>query len=236
MATHLELDDVVLLGRTLDEYQRMFDLDEAILKSATILDMASGVSSFCAEANALGYRVTAADRIYQFGADEIEAKCRVDLERVMGALPEIEQNYVWEIYEDVAALTRQREMAYRRFVSDYRVQGTSRYVLTELPLMGFEDGEFDVVLVSHLLFLYEEQLSYEFHRESLRELLRVGGEVRIFPLVNLRTEVSSYVTLLRGDEAFAEYVFEVRDVDYEFIRNGNQMLVVQGRPDYCNLR
>lgn len=228
MPTHLELDDVVLLGRTLDEYRRMFSLDDDTLQQSKILDVASGVSSFCAESNASGYQVTATDRIYQFSADEIEAKCQVDLEQVMGALPAIAHNYIWEIFPDVAALTQQREIAYRGFVDDFRVQGNDRYVLGELPSLPFEDGVFDLVLVSHLLFLYEEQLSYEFHRDAVLELLRVGREVRIFPLVNLKAEISSYVTFMQEDEAFARFMFEFERVGYEFIRNGHTFLRIYG--------
>ncbi len=59
MDKQLNLKNIVLIGRTFDEYYRMFDLCNVSLKSETILDVASGVSSFCAEANAKGYNVTA---------------------------------------------------------------------------------------------------------------------------------------------------------------------------------
>jgi hypothetical protein len=40
--SYLKLDDIVLLGRTFDEYCRMFRLDETLLANECILDAASG--------------------------------------------------------------------------------------------------------------------------------------------------------------------------------------------------
>jgi len=58
MEMKLDLKDFVLVGRTFDEYYKMFNISN-INKNAKILDVASGVSSFCAEARVLGYDVTA---------------------------------------------------------------------------------------------------------------------------------------------------------------------------------
>src|SRR6059058_5320453 len=60
----LQLDRVVLLGRTFDEYCRYFLLEPEELAGKTVLDVAGGVSSFCAEANTRGIRVTSFDPIY----------------------------------------------------------------------------------------------------------------------------------------------------------------------------
>jgi len=53
----LRLDRVVLLGRTFEEYRRYFLLKPEELIARDVLDVAGGVSSFCAEANACGIRV-----------------------------------------------------------------------------------------------------------------------------------------------------------------------------------
>ncbi len=60
----LVLDKVVLLGRTFEEYARYFGLDTSALHNQRVLDVAAGVSSFCAEANLRGIRTTAFDQIY----------------------------------------------------------------------------------------------------------------------------------------------------------------------------
>jgi len=116
MAKQLELNDVALLGRTLDEYRRIFGLSDEELRGETILDVASGVSSFCAEANASGGRVTASDRIYTPSPAEIEAKCLQDLGLVMSQMPKVADLYVWDYFSDVGALARHRERAARTFL------------------------------------------------------------------------------------------------------------------------
>jgi hypothetical protein len=46
-------------------------------------------------------------------------------------------------------------------------------VAGELPRLPFADGEFDLTLVSYLLFGYQDRFDYEFHRESILEIMRV---------------------------------------------------------------
>ena len=189
--------------------------------------MAGGVSSFCAEAHMRGWNVTASDRIYGLEADAIEAKCRVDLEQVMASLPAIAQNYVWETFRDVPMLSAQREKAYRAFIKDYRQHGAQRYIPAIYPQSSFAAGQFDVALVSHFLFLYDEQLDYSFHKATLQELLRITRrEIRLVPLVNLETERSPFVKNLMTDPDFAHCAFELVPVNYQFIKGGNVMLKV----------
>src|SRR5437763_12457580 len=76
----LHLDRVVLLGRTFDEYCRYFLLEPEELAGKTVLDVAGGVSSFCAEANTRGIRVTSFDSIYSFTPEEILDRCVADLD------------------------------------------------------------------------------------------------------------------------------------------------------------
>ncbi|MDB6025077.1 MAG: hypothetical protein JWM68_1300, partial [Verrucomicrobiales bacterium] len=64
MKDGLELNKVVLLGRTFEEYTRYFGLNLDELRGRKILDIASGVSSFCVEANEQGLETTAFDPIY----------------------------------------------------------------------------------------------------------------------------------------------------------------------------
>lgn len=229
-AHYLQIDEVVLLGRTFDEYRRMFALDVATLERETILDAGAGVCSFCAEGTALGYNITAADAIYTVSAEEIERKCALDLQHVMGKLSAIADLYVWDEFPDVAALTRQRERAYRGFLPDYAEQGHKRYVPAVFPRSSFADDAFTLTLVSHLLFLYEDQLDYAFHRDTLRELLRITSrEVQIYPIVNLRGERSIYVDQLIKDAVFADYKFSCVRVEYEFLKNATQMMCIRPR-------
>lgn len=95
----LQLDRVVLLGRTLEEYRRYFLLEPDDLIGKKVLDVAGGVSSFCAEGNELGINVTAFDPIYSLPAQKIRERSEPDLESVyhsIGRMP----TYGWGFYKN----------------------------------------------------------------------------------------------------------------------------------------
>jgi hypothetical protein len=118
--------------------------------------------------------------------------------------------------------------AMREFLADYPAgRRESRYLAGELPALPFAAKQFDLVLCSHFLFLYSEQLSLEFHRAAVTELLRVAREVRIFPLVTLAGDRSPHVEgVIASIEASGGQPTIVR-VPYEFQRGGNEMLAIR---------
>jgi hypothetical protein len=229
-ARGLQLDDVVLLGRTFEEYRTYFGLGDGHLRDARVLDMGSGVSSFGAEARAAGYDVTGADPIYGAEPDRLAQKCRADLADVVAKLPAVAQNYVWGgFYRDILDLQRQRETAHRRFLADYD-PASPRYVRAALPATGFADRQFTLTLVSYFLFLYDDRFDYAFHKASLLELGRItDGEVRIFPLANLRAEPSAHVARFLDDVDRPGWRIETRPVDFEFLKGSREMLVLDTR-------
>ena len=82
-------------------------------------------------------------------------------------------------------------------------------------------------MCSHFLFLYSEQLDYNFHVSAIEEMLRVSNEVRIFPLLTLMQKVSPYL-----DDAIAhfdnlEYSTAIVKVPYELQPGANKMLVIK---------
>ena len=81
-----QLDRVVLLGRTFEEYRRYFLLDPNRLVGKRVPDVAGGVSSFCAEGNKLGIKITAFDPIYSLSSEEIRQRSEPDLDRFTSAL------------------------------------------------------------------------------------------------------------------------------------------------------
>ena len=228
MDKKLGLKDIVLIGRTFDEYYRMFELSNINFKDEKILDVASGVSSFCSEANSKGYNVTASDKIYSFSAEKIEEKCAEDLKMVMEKLPSVADLYKWEFFENVDALKKNRERAYRLFVEDFKKMNGNRYIATEYPRTQFADKEFTISLISHFLFMYDEHLNYEFHKKTISEIIRITSkEIRIFPIVNLKGERSLFVKRLMEDSEFRDYKMTIKKVDYEFVKNGNEMLTIK---------
>ena len=224
MKQGLVLDKVVLLGRTLEEYRRCFALDLEHLRGKPILDAASGVSSFCAEASGLGLDVTALDPIYELSAEEIQRRCEPDLDQVTQAIDNL-TTYRWDFYQSPGALRRFRETAYRTFLEDYRVGRGRRYVPGRLPDLPFRDDRFELTLVSYLLFVYADQLDYQFHKRSLLEILRVTrGEARLYPIVTFEASRCSYLDRLKEDEDFRHVGFEEVRTDFEFLVNSNYYL------------
>ncbi|MEO5361683.1 MAG: hypothetical protein H7843_14770 [Nitrospirota bacterium] len=223
----LDIKEIVLLGRTFDEYFLAFNLQDVSLKDGKILDAASGVSSFAAEAAMQGINVTGSDRIYSLTASTIESKCAVDLDYVMAQMPGVAHLYKWEYFKDVESLKEVRTRAYKTFIGDFQRQGSSRYVTCEYPKTDFPCNEFAITLISHFLFLYDDRLNYKFHADTIKECLRITSkEIRIFPIVNLKGELSPYVKKILSDEAFRHCTKTIHTVDYEFINNGNKMLVI----------
>jgi SAM-dependent methyltransferase len=224
----LDLNRVVLLGRTFEEYLRFFAFTFEELSGKSILDVASGVSSFTAEGNSRGLNVTAFDRIYSMGAEEIRQRCEHDLSEVTRNIGEREV-YRWDFYKSPEGMRQFRDRAYKTFLADF-VSHPERYVAGELPNAPFGDLQFDLTLVSYLLFVYEDQLSYEFHNNSIRELMRVTrGEIRIYPIVTFEAERSRYLSSVRGEPEFASWSFEEVPTDFEFLRNSNSYLKIRRR-------
>ena len=64
------LEDVAPWGRSLDEYQRMFDLSKLDLRGR-ILGCADGPASLDAEVMAVGGQIVSCDLLYHFSRKEI---------------------------------------------------------------------------------------------------------------------------------------------------------------------
>ena len=226
MKQGLVLDKVVLLGRTLEEYRRYFAFEVEKLRGKAILDVAAGVSSFCAEANRLGLNVTAFDSIYDLSGDEIRRRCEPDLDQVTQAIGNL-KTYRWDFYQSPELLRRFRERAYRAFLNDYRSGQGTRYVWGRLPKLPFRDGQFALTLVSYLLFVYEDQFDYEFHKRSLLEIMRVTrGEARLYPVVTFEARRCAYLDRLKKDPELRDFRFEEVQTDFEFLVNSNYYLRV----------
>jgi len=221
----LDLNRVVLLGRTFEEYVRFFGLKPNELRGKSVLDVAGGVSSFTAEANEHGINAVAFDRIYTMSHEVIRSRCEHDLEEVTRNIGNREV-YRWDFYKSPEGMRDFRARAYRKFLGDF-VSNRARYVAGELPNLPFQDQQFDLTLVSYLLFVYEDQLTSEFHKNSLRELMRVTrGEIRIYPTVTFEAEPSQYLARLRNDAEFSAWNFSEVETDFEFLRNSNRFLKI----------
>ena len=221
------LSNVLPWGRSLDEYRRLFDLSEEDLQTA-ILGCGDGPASFNAELSEMGRSVVSIDPIYAFSREEIELRIEETREAIISQVKQKLDNYVWEYFEGPEDLVRHRLKCMRKFLNDYTAGlAQGRYSAQALPSLSFHDQQFDLALCSHLLFLYSDQLSFDFHRDSIRELCRVAKEVRIFPLLALDCRRSPHVEPILEHFAGEGYDIEVCVVPYEFQKGGNCMMRVR---------
>lgn len=225
----MQLKEVVPWGRTLAEYQMMFGLDLAQIRlDAQILGCGDGPASFNAEMAAQGYSVVSIDPIYQFSAQQIRQRVQETYEPVISQVKQNPDRYVWSNFRNADELGQARLAAMERFLLDYEAgRAAGRYRHQALPCLDFADRQFELCLCSHLLFLYSDQLSLEFHRAAIAELLRVAQEVRIFPLLKLDGKLSPYVETVIHKLSEPGFEVQVQTVAYEFQKGGNQMLRVR---------
>jgi hypothetical protein len=223
----MRLDQVVPWGRSLWEYTHMFDLDDAALSRSKILGVGDGPASFNVEMHERGRRVISIDPIYVFAADEIRSRVDDTHEKLVAAATEHHDLFNWDHIKSPQDMGRARLAAMERFLIDYPIGlRDGRYIAAGLPSLPFADRQFDLALCSHLLFLYTEQLSLDFHVQSVVEMARVAREVRIFPLLMLGNVPSPHVQPLRARLDTTGLSHELRRVPYEFQKGGNEMLVV----------
>jgi len=222
-----DINTIVPWGRSLHEYTRMFSLSDEDI-AMRILDCGGGPASFNSELTASGGTVVSLDPIYAFPGEQIEQRVQETYPKIMEGVRNAYDRFVWTEISSPEHLGEIRMKAMRQFLADYP-QGRSdrRYVPGALPTLPFNDNSFDLALVSHLLFLYSQELDEETHLASLLELLRVAKEARVFPLLGMDGEPSPHLPRVLGALRERGHKADLELVNYEFQRGGNQMAVIR---------
>ncbi len=223
----MKLENVVPFGRSMHEYEKMFLLsDEDINKK--IIGVGDGPASFNAEMFAQGKSVVSVDPLYVFCAEEIEKRFSSVVDNIIAQVKSTPNDWVWSYHKSPEHLKENRLNVLRRFVADYaNGKNQGRYVVGELPTLKFDDNQFQLALCSHFLFLYSDHFTYEFHRASVMEMLRVASEVRFFPLLTLMLRKSPYVQPLIEELTSEGFAVSVEKVGYELQRGGDEMLRIR---------
>lgn len=183
--------------RSYREYADMFALEESQLSEGSTLDVAGGASSFIARLREMGLRGIAADPFYEGDREAVLTAAAKEVEVSSSKISAMRNVYDWSYYGSPERHRQLREESFSRFAADFRSEDAgSRYVAASLPNLPFADGEFRTVVCSHFVFLYGDRFDQAFHRSALEEMLRVtqsGGEVRVYPLVDLNWEICPYI-------------------------------------------
>jgi hypothetical protein len=230
-----DIGDFLISARSFDEYRAMFALTDADL-SGRVLDCPGGGASFTAAARARGTAAFAVDPVYASPPRELVARLDTELARGSAWATANAERYVWDHYGDPAAHARIRAGSAAVFARDL-VERPGHHVAAALPHLPFADGAVDLVLSSHLLFTYADRLDAAFHVAALREMARVGTEVRVYPLVDqagraLPDLLAAVVAEL--DEAGVQAA--VQGVPYEFQRGARSMLRLWSAPTRTGVR
>lgn len=223
----VSLSNVVPWGRSLDEYRLMFSLSDTDLEKK-IVGCGDGPASFNAEMYERGNHVVSFDPIYCFSNEEIAVRFEESVDSVINQVKASPESWTWKYHRDPEHLLLNRRRALNLFLNDFQKgKREGRYDLKEFPILEYADQEFDLALCSHFLFLYSEHFSYEFHLSSILEMCRIAQEVRIFPILTLKQNRSAYLENIVEHLKASGMSAEVRKVDYELQRNGNQALFIK---------
>jgi len=227
LSTKLDLERIIFIGRTFEEYVDMFSLSIEELEGKKILDCPAGACSFTAVGGKTGLNVTACDIAYDHSGEDLNHKGLHDIEHAMEHMKKAKSNYMWDYFEDVEGLREHRLSALKDCTGDM-AKYPERYVPVTLPSLPFKDGEFDMLLSAHFLFMYADRLDYQFHINTINELLRVTKEeIRIFPLVDLEGKRYEHLEKLTSYLVENGCTVEEIKVPYEFQVNANAMLKIK---------
>lgn len=187
-----------------------------------------GPASFNVELRAKGGRVLSIDPVYQFTADEIRGRIGEAKDLTVANTIENRDAYVWDDITFVDALLERRMSSMSLFLEDFaRPDSDTRYVVGSLPDLAHPDNGFELVLCSHFLFTYSDQLDADFHLVSIVELLRLAPEARISPILHMDGPLTAHFGYVLETLPKHGLVPTVQRVPYEYQKGGNKMLRVR---------
>jgi hypothetical protein len=217
---------MLVSARSFDEYVAMFALTDEDL-DGWILDCPGGAASFAAEACSRGSSVVAVDPVYAapvYWLAEHAVEEAVRGNRHTGSSVD---SFVWTFFADITDHLTRRTAAAHRFGQDLSAN-PSTYVAGSLPRLPFRDGSFDLLLSSHLLFMYADRLDEDFHVAAACEMTRVARrEVRVFPLISdAGTDTTTLVNAVREAVEGRGFTTMIRPSPYEFQKGGDKILTI----------
>ena len=216
--------DIVPWGRSFDEYLGMFDLSKDDL-ARDIVGVGDGPASFNFWMHQRGTPIISVDPIYQYSEAELRQRIQGTYNDIIAQARQNQDKFVWTKFSSVDELAKVRMQAMDEFCRDFesgKQQG--RYIDASLPNLPFPDGHFDLVLSAHLLFFYSANRDLAFHLDAVRELLRIGTEVRIFPIVDVNSNPSPFLSPVIDELKKENIACSVERVPYHFQKTGNEML------------
>jgi len=207
------------------DYCQMFDLSDADLERS-LLDYPAGISSFNAEMFVKGHRVHSGDVVYELSPEAVAVYAK--------KLFQINEAHLRQHYEILREHDEQTlegilsdwQKSKALFLEDYeKGKEEERYQFMKLPHLPFADYTFDMALCSGHLF--HSAATPATQRETLvEELCRVAKEVRIFPLLDEKGNITDALGHVMLAFQNRNYGIKVCEVSYHQMKGGNAMLKI----------
>lgn len=224
-----DIAKVVPWGRTSEEYRRMFVLGGEDL-GRRLLGVGDGPASFNAEWSAAGGDVVSVDPVYVHPGPAIASRFDDAASVVHAMVAREHHRFLWNDIASPDEMVARRRRALDGFLAHYRhPESAGRYVAGSVPILPFRADSFDLVLCSHLLFLYSHVLDAAMHEAALRDMLRVAPELRVFPLLDMDGMRSAHLGPVTCALEASGHRVAIERVPYEFQRGACEMLRVLRR-------
>lgn len=216
---------IAVTARTLQDYAQMLMVSDADISDGPIFDCPGGASSFGAQVRLRGGRVVSADPIFDQSGAAILSRVHASLDNAIPWFIENNAYVDWNYLGSVPAYVRASAAAADLFAFDYKPE-SGNYVAAALPELPFNDDSFQLALCSHLLFSHSEILTFDEHFAGIQELCRVThGEVRVFPVVNVKGAMIPRFNDLRAMLGQQGITTELRTITSSWLLAGKQMFV-----------
>lgn len=216
---------IFVSSRSFEEYCQMFALTNADL-TKSILDCAGGGSSFAFELSQRGENVVAVDIAYRNKPENLRELVLAGVEQTRKNIAVSPEQYNWNgFFSSPANHIKTREKSASTFMNDFSTAPSGRYLAADMQNLPFSGESFDLVLCSHLLFIYAESIDVNMHLRLIREMLRVTKyEVRIFPLVGFECDATETLATVLESADSLNAKAQIIPVSYSFFKNTGQML------------
>lgn len=223
------MSKLVLWGHHVQDYKEMFDLNDTHL-SGKILEYGCGPSAVNSELSQAAKSCISCDPLFSLDKGTLQVKTELIFAEMLDAIIAHPQRFNFTDYGGLDGFLVNRAKGMAQFFEDYlKGKKAGRYVAAQEIALPFEDFTFDLVLSSHYFFADLDQQDEAFHIAAIKELARVGKEVRIFPLVDSNQEPPPFLGPILLALQQENYGAEIKAVPYHLQKQGNAILRIWAR-------
>jgi hypothetical protein len=211
-------------GRTLKDYNSMFNLQD-VGTNVSIVSIADGPSTTNKELRDKGYKYQSIDPVYGLTKTEIKNYFFESYKFNRHLFYNNKDKFIFTDDSEIEEILDKRQKTFDVFFEDLCINKES-YLHGKLPEVPLSDKSFDLCLCSNFLFLFEDTFDFNFHIQSIREMLRIANEVRLFPLYNREGEISKFLTPMQEYLNEQKIFWQLKDCSYEVYKGRQQFLQI----------